>query len=371
VNVDGLKLIKVTAIVKRSLSKALVQHLSSSGLTEWYMAPARTIGLQEKRRGLGLIHFFKLIEELADIVIFFTDPSQENQALELVIKNGELTFPGRGSVFTEEVTLISPHEYRYGSEIDYALDHITRKPSSLVGLCCIVQRGEGNKVARVALDMGSGVPAISFGSGTGIRDKLGLLRVAIPSQKEIIHLALNPHDSETVMRMMIQAGELDLPGKGFLFLYPIRKGVVDTRITQGFRRHVASVEQMIATLDELKGDVGWRRRSDRQVLMVDSRFYLKNLADVILICNEGTGKFFAKEAMKAGTSGATISRLKHYCPQDLKPKGMSSAREACNMCIPEGQLERVTRILEEAGVFEEAASGELLIRGSPSAYTYS
>jgi nitrogen regulatory protein PII len=369
--VNGRRTIRITALVKRSLAKPLLSRLSSSGMSDCYVTSARAITLQEKRGGLGLIHFFKLLEEAVEMVAFFVEPAQEEQALDFVIRHCELTLPGHGTVFSEEVTLLSSYEFRRETEFQDAAAGSVRKPSPLVGICCIVQRGEANRIARVALDMGSGVPAVSFGTGTGIRDKLGLLRIAIPAQKEIIHLALNPHDAETVMRMMIRAGELDRPGKGFMFIYPIREGWVDTKIVRGFRRHVASVEQIIATLDELKGDMGWRRRSERQMLDIDSTYFLLNLKDLTLLCNEGTGQDLVKQAMKAGAGGATISRLKHHCPPELKPKGMSSAREACNMCIAEAQIDKIIHALEEAEVFDEKASGEIVIRNSPKAYTYS
>jgi hypothetical protein len=199
------RMIKVTAVMKRSLTKLFLPRLFASGLTDWYVTPARTLILREKRGGLGLIHVFKLVEDAADVVSFLVDPSQEEPSLEFVIRECELTLPGRGSVFSEEVDLISPHDFRCESRLREDADAFVKKPSPLTGICCIVQRGEANKIARVALDMGAGVPAVSFGNGTGIRDKLGLLRIAIPAQKEIIHLALSPHDAETVMRMMIRA----------------------------------------------------------------------------------------------------------------------------------------------------------------------
>lgn len=363
-------MIKVTATVKRRLTQPLLTHLFGAGLSDCYVVPARTITLQEKRGGLGLIHFFKLAEDAADRVIFFVDPILEEKALDTVIRHCELTLPGRGTVFSEQVDLIGPAGLiRQGGFADNQ-EGGCGKLSPLVGLCCIVQRGEANKVARVALDMGSGVPTVSFGIGTGVRDKLGLLRIAVPAQKEIIHLTLNPHDAETVMRMMVQAGELDQPGKGFMYNYPIRKGVVDTKITYGFRRHVASIEQIIATLDELKGDMGWRRRSERRVIEIDPAYFLMNLLDVALICNEGTGHELVKQAMRAGAGGATIGKLKHHCHHASKPKGMSSAREACNLCISSSQLEPILKALDEAGAFDERACGEIVIRHAPKAFTY-
>ena len=365
------RMIKVTATMKRSLTRLFLPYLFASGLTDWYVTAARTMILREKTGGLGLIHVFKLVEDAADIVSFLVEPSQEEQALEFVIKHCELTLPGRGSVYSEEVDLVSPYDFRGESRIRDDTESFVRKPSPLMGICCIVQRGEANRVARVALDMGAAVPAVSFGNGTGIRDRLGLLRIAIPAQKEVIHLALSPHDAETVMRMMIRAGELDLPGKGFMFNYPIRKGWLDMKITHGFRRHVASMEQIIAALDEMKGDMGWRRRSESQMLMIETKFFIYSLIDITIICNEGSGYDIVKQAMNAGASGATICRLKQYFSDGTRPGKMSSAREACTICISDNKLDDFIMILEKSGAFDDHASSELLIRKIPKAYTYS
>ena len=365
------RMIKVTAVMKRSLTKLFLPHLFASGLTDWYVTAARTMILREKRGGLGLIHVFKLMEDAADIVSFLIEPSQEERSLDFVIEHGELTLPGRGSVFSEEVELVSPHDFRRESGLRDDTESLIRKPSPLIGVCCVVQRGEANRIARVALDMGAGVPAVSFGNGTGIRDKLGLLRIAIPAQKEVIHLALSPHDAETVMRMMVRAGELDRPGKGFMFNFPIRKGWLDMKITHGFRRHVASVEQIIAALDEMKGDMGWRRRSNSQMLMIDADYFIYDLVDITILCNEGYGYTIANQAMSMGASGATICRLKQYFLDEVKPEKMSSAREACTICVPGNKIDEFLEGFEKNGAFDDTTSSEVLIRKSPKAYTYS
>lgn len=368
---NSSRMIKITATLKRSLTKPFLQLLFTSGLTAWYVTAARTMVLREKRGGLGLIHVFRLVEDAADIVSFLVDPSQEERSLDFVINHCDLTLPGRGSVYSEEVDLISHFDFRNNSFLKDKVESFVRKPSPLTGICCIVQRGEANKIARVALDMGTGVPSVSFGNGTGIRDKLGLLRIAIPAQKEMIHLALSPHDAETVTRMMIRAGELDRPGKGFMYQFPIRKGWLDTKITDGLRRHVASVEQIIATLDEMKGDMDWRRHSNSQMLMIDTQYFISDLIDITILCNEGYGYSISKEAMNNGASGATISRMKQFFLDGVKPEKMSVAREACTICIPEKNLDGFVNFLQEYGAFDEAASSELIVRRSPKAYTYS
>jgi hypothetical protein len=40
------------------------------------------------------------------------------------------------------------------------------------------------------------------------------------------------------------------------------------------------------------------------------------------------------------------------------------------MCIDPGQLEPILHALEQAGAFDDRASGEMVIRAAPQAYTY-
>jgi len=368
--VNRERLVKVTSVVKRGLTRRLLSSLSRAGVRECQLTAVRAVTLHESRRWFGLIHGLRLVEEAADMVGFFVEPELEDQAIDYVARQCELNVPGQGTVYSEEVELISIRDWDgHASFPDSERGSLT-KQSPLVGICCVVQRGEANSVARMALEMGLSVPYVSFGHGMGLRDKLGLLRIALPAQKEVIHLAVSSYDAETTMRMMIRAGELDLPGKGFIYLHPIRKGLTDTKITHGPARHVASMEQIIATLDELKGDMGWRKRSHKDLVQVDPNYMLLDLTDLVVICNEGKGQDLVRRAMRAGAGGATISRTKYLMAEGSKPKGMSSAREMCDMCIPQSRVEDVTRALEAGGLFGDEASGEIMIRRATKAYTY-
>lgn len=364
------RLAKVTCVLRRDLTPLLLSFFREVQLKEYQLTAVRRVALHEGRRGLGLIHGIRMVQEAAQMISFLVDLEQEDQVIDHVARQCELRVPGHGTVYSEQVELISLRDWE-GQAIFPASDKnpLTRQ-APLVGISCVVQRGEANSVARVALDMGASVPYISFGHGMGLRDRLGILRVAIPAQKEIIQLTVSPHDAETMMRLMIRAGELDRPGKGFIYLYPIRKGVIDTKITHGPARHVASMEQIIAALDELKGDMGWRKRAHKELVPVDPSYLLVDLADIAVICNEGTGQRLVKCAMRAGAGGATISLTKCLSASGSLPRGMSSAREICDMCVPYSRLEEVIGALEEGNVFGEEASGEILIRRAPKAYTY-
>lgn len=360
----------ITCILKKGLTSTLLGSLELVGVKDYGITPVRILTLHESKRGLGLLHRFRLMEEPGEMLHLLVGVGQEEAALDYFARACELMVPGRGSAYSEEVELLgcAPGIREVSFPIGEA--GLLVKQSSLVGICCVLQRGQANEVARVALDMGLSVPAVSFGQGMGIRDRLGLLRVAIPGQKEIVHVATSHYDAETLMRMMIRAGQLDRPGKGFIYMYPISKGVVDTRITHGLTRHVASVEQIIAALDELKGDMRWRRSAHKELVEVNPNYFLPDLVDMLVVCNEGTGKDLVKSAMKAGAGGATISRMKQFFEQGFRPEGMSSAREVCDICVSQELMLDVVAALEEGGLFQEEASGEIWIRKVPKAYTY-
>jgi hypothetical protein len=345
--------------------------LAAAGIVEYTISAARIIILHERRKGLGLAAPFRLMEEQGDILSFMVDPSQEEAALDFIIELGELSIPGRGSAYSEEAAVFSTPGLFSVNRLSPSTKQKIRKRSRLTGVCCVVQRGQANLVARVALDTGACVPAVSFGIGTGVRDKLGLLRIAIPAEKEIIHLAVSTFDADTVMKMMIGAGNLDRPGKGFIFTYPISRGLVDTKITHGITRHVASIEQIIATLDELKGDTGWRKRSGQTIIMQNERNMLHDLSDLTLICNEGRAQDLVKEAMRAGAGGATISRLRYQGSSEPGEKSISAAQEASNMAVDKSRVDAILNALEESGAFDEKTCGRILVRPIPKAFTYS
>ncbi len=345
--------------------------MNGAGINTFNVGSGRTVVLQEKRKGLGLVRPFRLMEEQADILSLIIPPAQEEDCMDFIIEQGELTLPGRGAVYSEEVALFEPPDLFRKNSLSLCPARSVRKQSHLTGICCVVQRGQANQLARVALDTGISVPAVTFGVGTGVRDKLGLLRIAVPAEKEIIHLAMSNHDADTMMRMMISAGSLDQPGKGFIFTFPISKGLIDTKITHGITRHVASIEQIIATLDELKGDTIWRRRGSLKMITPNESYLLGDLSDMTLTCNEGRAQDLVKEAMRAGAGGATIGRVRHHGPADRGARPVSAAREICNMAVQKAKVNGILEALLGAGAFNEETCGRILVRPVPKAFTYS
>ena len=125
-----------------------------------------------------------------------------------------------GTVFSQHVSL---RQGKKNALINKSLDFKTDVQSGegqvhedLTGITCIVQRGASEAISRVALES-SAVPMITYGNGTGLRNKLGLLRITIPAEKEILRFVVHSGDVDYFLTMLIKKGQLDQPGKGFIY----------------------------------------------------------------------------------------------------------------------------------------------------------
>jgi hypothetical protein len=226
--------------------------------------------------------------------------------INFLIRRAALDVPGRGSIISRDVVLLAAHEACRENTAVCPEEGRKELLTDLLGITCVVHMGEGNAIGRVALDTGTGVPAIFYGTGTGLRDKLGLWRITIPAEKEIVHFVVNKHDAGHLMDIMIDVGALDNPGRGFLYLYPVKMGLLNTQYHFGMMSHVASIEQIVAVIDELKGGTDWRR-SDFSLFSGSGRkkTYIENLTRLTLVCNEEQTGRLITVAMNAGAKGAS------------------------------------------------------------------
>ncbi len=369
--ISGRRAIRVTAVLHRELAPEVTSAMEESGLGRYHTAAGRWILLRERRAFLGLSVDPKVVDHPVDILSLLVSPELELGALELITRSGGLSDQGRGSVFSEEVVIHRGHDLCGEIASGPGGSGKGRLQRELTGICCIVQRGQGDAVARVALDTGTCVPAVTFGYGTGIRDKLGLLRITVPAEKEVIRLAASSYDAEALMNLMIQAGKLDQPGKGFIYLHPIRWGQINMKVMQGMARHAASMEQIIVAIDEIKGESSWRARGGSPGIHALSRKnYLHDLASLTYTCNEGRAETLLKAAMDAGAPGATMTRMRHVAPQDSDYKRVSPAREVCDIVLARSQVDEVVGAMERQGALGEAAHGQFILGTVPKAYTY-
>jgi len=90
-------------------------------------------------------------------------------------------------------------------------------------ITCIVQRGKADVVVQAAHDAGAQAATIYYGYGTGIREQLGLLGLAVDVEKEIIITLVGDDQVDRIFERMYFAAELDLPAAGIIYITKLEK----------------------------------------------------------------------------------------------------------------------------------------------------
>jgi nitrogen regulatory protein P-II 1 len=93
-------------------------------------------------------------------------------------------------------------------------------------ITCVVERGRAAELVQVALRAGAPAATIWFARGSGIRERLTLLlKIAISPEKEVIDVVVSAEKADAIFEAMAAAAEIDLPGKGIIWMIPILKAV--------------------------------------------------------------------------------------------------------------------------------------------------
>jgi len=368
------KAAKVTCEIHKSLSRTMLDVLKKQGVEHVHSHSRRTLVLREQAALSFLPPTMGLDEDPAEVCEFYVPWEQAEQVLKTLSFSIGLSSPGKGSIYAEEVQLMNPDGLDFcniqlipgnGAESEMLL-------KKLACINCVVQRGLGNEIALHALEAGTNVPAISFGVGTGLRNKLGLIRITIPAEKEQVSMIINEHDRDEIMNSLIEAGRLDQPGRGFIGVSPVAMGVINSKTFRGKQRHSASMEQVIAAIDQLRHGAEWRKKTAS--LQSGSGMFLKktfltDMLNLVLVCNEGKSGDLVNAAMSAGAGGATISKIK-YATLSANSYSVSPAREAISMGISPKTLEPILKAIEAIGAFDTETACIVETRPLPIACTY-
>lgn len=270
------------------------------------------------------------------------------QVIETLNQILEAQPPGCGAVFGQniiEYSQLQPPAIEGGSP---------QEPSTLRDFTLITgilsHVGGGERLIDSALRLGACVPIVTRGFGTGLRDQLGLLRITIPPEKEVVHLMVPTHDAAGIQRLLIEDARMNRPGGGFLYQTPITAGLVDPLLRIGRQEHAASMEQLIAAMDGIKQGTGWRKRfadidhNQRDTHYVTKRHYV----EITFVCSEGKADDFVLAAMKAGAGGATTGRVRCLSASDLE--GGIGARERAVICVPTITCDAVVQALRKSSL---------------------
>jgi len=364
--------IKITCEIDKTLAAQAQAALESLRLDRVQTHARRAVVLRE-RASLGFLPPTTRLDEFPIEVHEFYLPAAAAPGTLLALAHQlDLFTAGRGAIYAEEVQLADPAGLGVGNDSTAPPPgdtHGGRRPVPLTLVNCAVQRGRGNDIARSALELGGNVPSVNFGIGTGVRDRLGLLRIAIPAEKEIVSVLVEPAEQVAALESLIAAGRLDQPGRGFVGASPVAYGIANPKSFRGRQRHSATMDQVIAALDELNSGTEWRRRSGAGLALTEGRHWQRDRLNVTLNCNEGASDRLLPIAMACGAGGATVSKAKLVSLRGGPPKG-SPAREAIDFGIAPENLDGLVRALGEGEAFSDEIGCFVETKALPLALTY-
>ena len=93
--------------------------------------------------------------------------------------------------------------------------------SDVVLITCVVECGKGEDVVKAARGVGAEGALIHSQRGVGIRERVGILGVAIDADKDVVSMLVGSDQAELVSSTIFGAVDLGRPGGGFLYLTPL------------------------------------------------------------------------------------------------------------------------------------------------------
>ncbi len=90
-------------------------------------------------------------------------------------------------------------------------------------ITCIVQRGIADIIVQAAQEAGAQGATVYYARGEGVRERLGILALAVEVDKEVINVVVAKDQADRILERMYIAGNLDTPGMGFIYLTPLEK----------------------------------------------------------------------------------------------------------------------------------------------------
>jgi len=364
---------RITCIVNKLFSDKIVEQVFKLGITSIFDETGRTAREFITPRNFGLPGSTVTLQSTPVNVFRFTvQRKQARMIMDYLVRVGNFNIPGRGTIFSQDLIEFTKKEPLF-IDFDNIEDNVAHDIPYLEKLsyviCVLSVPGTGEKLAKVALDLGVCVPLITYGTSNDLRDQMGLIRITISPEKEVVHLIMPEQDTESIIKLLLEEGRLNKPGRGFIYQTPISFGLIDTRMRVGRQQYAASMEQIIAAVDQLKGNAFWRKRLDTSVDSVDQQLWLPNdNCEISVISEEDTEELMKIAGMNAGATSSTVSRLKIITSGSKEQKASSLVQSTFSVSAEKTNTV-VDALLQNSAVGIKS-SERVQVLDSPAAYIH-
>lgn len=377
---------RITCAVHSSLSRLMTESLVSLNLDNVLLENGKSIRqyaksrMSELRGGKSKLHTSPV-----DLYRFTIANGDHRKLLKKLIAAVDLSRSGRGMIFSQSVTEYGNSPFSKAKVITEAdLNSMQDVKTGRGGdgtllpdlslISCILSAGEQTEqIVRIALELGTCVPVVSQGSGSGMRDYLGLLRMTIPQEKDVLQMIVPEYDTESIIRFLIEDGRLNLPGSGFLYSTPVDVALPDRMLRIGQQHQVASMEQIVTAIDELKAGTHWRKRfvAMEDQLTGKTPSLRHDNRELVFVCKDGNSDKLMDAAIQAGAGGGTISRARRLKAEKMDDdEGMTAAFERGIICSSPDTAVPILKAIDQTAAEENITLESLQLLAAPTLYRH-
>lgn len=317
--------------------------------------------------------FVPILSPEKEYLQFLVPDANVDSVMEKIVASGHLYLPGAGAVFSIPCDRVWHSEdfKLWSEEIDW---DSTENASlslreNLTAIFCVLQSNQTEVVSRAALQNGSHGPIIYFSEGRGFLDRLGWLRITRKHQEEVILLIVDNADADSITEAMVDAGRINLPGRGILYRMPIEKGLVNIARTYGDRQQQVNMQEIVSAIDNLMGNSHWRdqtvithnatARSAGMNLFgkVKPLEFVENQSALTCISHRDDADLIIDCAIDCGCGGANLTVAKFIeANSSVTAKGIriNDERAAIKFVLPQTQvaplIDVIQKLIDEQGL---------------------
>ncbi|MEE8146066.1 MAG: P-II family nitrogen regulator [Longimicrobiales bacterium] len=106
---------------------------------------------------------------------------------------------------------------------------------------CVVQKSMADEIVRACRDAGAEGATVYYARGSGVRERLGVLGVAVEVEKEVINVVVATDQMDRIVEVMYLTGKLDVPGMGILYVTRLEKAA--THVPENLLRRIREREE--------------------------------------------------------------------------------------------------------------------------------
>jgi nitrogen regulatory protein PII len=212
----NLKQKLIVTIIKKGTAKKIVKASKEAGAEGATIVMGTGTGIHEAK-----MLFFIDVEPEKEIVLTLITEKILDKVLDAIITVSKLNKPGNGIAFVIDVKKLagcmhmSGKTHREVTGMDYIKHDL---------IITIVNKGNSKNVVEASKKAGAEGGTLLYGRGTGIQHAK-LFGITIEPEKEIVLTLIKREICEKVLNAIVEATDLNKPGKGIAFVLEVEKVV--------------------------------------------------------------------------------------------------------------------------------------------------